>query len=529
MRNSKNLYFLVLICFCCTSLNVLAQELNSQIATEETAVEVAATEYELETETNVYLDFRETDIKEVARVLSKLSGKSILVSEGVNASVTVNLEDIPWRQALEIILKTYHLALMDDDDFLIIVSYDQVQTQEILAPLKTKIIPLNFADIESINEIIEGSLTERGTVRLDERTKSLIITDTQDVIDSVEKILESIDTSTPQVLIEVLMVDKKVLEDFDFGVNWTLLDTKLSEGFVHTRPGGLGEQALPWETFKYFEQPFDLFTNEAFSMGVSSMVGDDLLSVIVDMWEQENIATVLANPRVLTLDNEEATIEIIERIPYQEIKQTSEGATLTGTTFMEIGVTMTVAPQITQDGHIILNLVTEQEFETGRSDTNVPIVDSRKSESKMMVENEATIVIGGLRRKNKNEQVSKIPILGDLPLVGALFSQTSIDETLTELIIFVTPTIYKDGMPLTEFRENEAKKVREQELENEELEATEKEEKDNEQTNDDEFYFLEEEHKTTPQKTKEYAEEIKAIELDPSFDTLEMLPLRSPY
>lgn len=468
----------------------------------------------------VYLDFRETDIKEVARVLSKLSNRSILVSEGVNALVTVNLEDIPWRQALDVILKTYHLAVMEDGEFLIIVSYDQVKAQEVLAPLETKIIPLNFADIENIKEIIEGSLTERGTVRLDERTKSLIITDTRDVIKKVEVILKSIDTSTPQVLIEVLMVDKKIVDEFEFGVNWSLLDADFTEGFEKTSPGGLGEGLNQDMIFKFAEQPFESLAKESFSFGMGSIVGDDLLAAVVEMWQQNKIATVIANPRVLTLDNEEATIEIIEKVPYQEIKQTAEGATLSGTAFMDIGVTMTVAPQITQDGHIILNLLTEQEFQTGTSSTGVPVVDSRKSESKMMVGNESTIAIGGLRRKNKSEQEAKVPILGDLPLLGNLFKQKRVDETITELIIFVTSTIYRDGMPLTEAKALELEINKKAE----DVTAAEVEIND-----DNEFYFLEEEKKTTSQKTKEYAEEIKAIELDPSFDTIEMLPLRTPY
>lgn len=444
-------------------------------------------------EEKVYLDFRDTDIKEVARVISKISGRSILVSEGISASVTVNLSDISWRQALDIILKTYHLAVIEDGDFLIIVSYDQVRTQETLAPLKTEIISLNFADMASVNSILSGSLTSRGSVQIDARTKSLIITDTDDAINNVKKILERIDTTTPQVLIEVLMVDKKLVDSFDFGVNWTLTDS-LRGHTLRQNPEALGDLTLNYGR---------------------AMFGRNYLSAVVQTWKKNDVANIIANPRILTLDNEEASIELVEQISYDTTTQTSDGGIMTTQAFLDIGIKLNVTPQITQDGHVLLSLETEQNFQTGISSNNIPTIDTRRAVSRMMVNNEETIIIGGLRRKNKSKVINKVPVLGEIPLMGNLFKTVDYDETITDLIIFVTPVVYRDSIPLSE-----AIRLEKEKLEGKEVKKP---------TEEDEFYFLEEDERTTAEKTQDKYDEIKTLDFEPSFDKLEMMPLKAPY
>lgn len=492
MMSRKKKYSCLWLCFLVLGLAMTVSAFGSEEAVKSTVVQEETNSV---VEEDVYLDFRDTDIKEVARVISKMSGKSILVSQGISASVTVNLSGIPWRQALDIILKTYHLAIIEDGDFLIIVSYDQVRAQETLAPLKTEIVSLNFANMQAVNSILSGSLTSRGSVQIDERTKSLIITDTEDVINNVKKILERIDTSTPQVLIEVLMVDKKLVDSFDLGVTWTLTDLDPTRNHTLSQtPATFGDLTLNYGR---------------------AMFGRNYLSAVVRTWKKNDMANIIANPRILTLDNENASIELVEQVSYDTTTQTSDGGLMTSQAFLDIGIKLNVTPQITQDGHVLLDLDTEQNFQTGLSSNNIPIIDTRRATSKMMVNNEETIIIGGLRRKNKASVVNKVPLLGDIPLIGNAFKTTDFDETITDLIIFVTPVIYKDSIPLSEYER----------LEKEKLEG--KVEK--EVTEDNEFYFIEEDERTTAEKTQDHYEEIKVLDLDPAFDKLEMMPLKAPY
>ncbi|MFA6282255.1 MAG: secretin N-terminal domain-containing protein, partial [Candidatus Omnitrophota bacterium] len=172
----------------------------------------------------VYLDFRDTDIKDVARILSKISGVSMLVGENVKAKVTLNIEGVSWEKALELILKTYNLGSIKKDNFIIIVTYKEIQDQQDQIPLTTKIITLNFASLDDTKTYVKSMMTKRGTIETDKKTNSLIITDTPETIERILKITSELDKKTPQVLIEVWMIDKSLLSDWDFGIDWQVQD-----------------------------------------------------------------------------------------------------------------------------------------------------------------------------------------------------------------------------------------------------------------------------------------------------------------
>ena len=397
-------------------------------------------------DSKVYLDFRDADIREVARVLSKISGISILVSEDVKANVTVNIEGVTWRVALELILRTYNIAYIEKDDFIVLISYEKIQLEQDKTPLTTNIITLNFVDIEAAKSYLKAILSKRGTLEGDPRTNSLIITDTPDLISKAKEIVYQLDIKTPQVLIDVLMVDKKIEDDFNLGIEWTLSDTNVN---VPTRS---------------IEQ--SLLTSDAtitLEYG-KTILNSTLLASTLKAWKEDSKVDIIANPKIITIDNKTAEINISEQVPYTSKSESTDGGSTSSTQFKDIGVILKVKPHITSDEHIIMDIETEQSFLVkfvGTSDDLQPQIDSRKSNTTMMVKDHETVVIGGLKKKDTTHTINKIPILGDIPFIGRLFRKLSIDDTAKELLLFVTPMILKDSdLPTRSKKENTIEKER---------------------------------------------------------------------
>ncbi len=390
-------------------------------------------------ESKVYLDFRDADIREVARILSKISGTSILVSEDVKAKVTLNIEGVEWREALDLILRTYNLAKIEKEDFVIIVTYKKIQEEQDQVPLETKIITLNFVDIDEAKTYLKTIMSKRGTIEGDPRTNSLIVTDTPEIVEKVAEIAKNLDIKTPQVLIEVLMVDKKDENDKDLGINWKLENR-----------GALDADGNPLE---FIEQDFGTFTNAVGTLQYGkSVFGRKFLDATLKVWKQKKLVDIIANPKILTLDNITAKIDIIEQVAYTSESSSTEGGTTTSTQFKDIGISVNVKPHITKDGYIIMDIETEQSFLVGRVDGQ-PQLDKRTSETTMMVYDGETIVIGGLQQKNKTTTEDKIPLLGDIPLIGKLFTRQQLSDDSRELLIFVTPTIIADTLKSTKSKE----------------------------------------------------------------------------
>jgi len=388
----------------------------------------------------VYLDFRDTDIREVARVLSKISGVSIIVTDDVRTKVTLNIEGVDWKTALELILKAYNLAYVEKDNFLIILTYQRLKKEEEDVPLVTKIITLNFVDINQAKKYLSAIKSKRGSIEGDLRTNSLIITDTPEAIEQIGEIVKKLDKKTPQVLIEVLMVDRKIIDDFDLGVEWTLEQDSSFDRMVRQSFQSVGD--------------FTLQYGKAVG-GMASM--DTLLKALK---ENSNTA-VLANPRVITLDNVPAEINITDQVPYVSESTNADGNTVTTTQFKEVGIKLNVKPHITPDSHIIMDIATEQSFvdrfvTSGGTSSGAeqPVIGTRKSVNTMLVKNRETIVIGGLRKREKKETVDKVPLLGDIPFLRFLFSRQSYDDEIRELMIFVTPRIQKRPRLGDEERQN---------------------------------------------------------------------------
>ncbi|MDD5565921.1 MAG: secretin N-terminal domain-containing protein [Candidatus Omnitrophica bacterium] len=374
----------------------------------------------------VDLDVKDADIRDVARAFARISGMNIIVSDEVRATVSLRVQSTDWREALTMILQANNLTMYEGENYLVITTFDRRRQVEESGALQTKVVSFNFVDVNEMKKSLESMLTARGKIEIDARTNSLVITDIPDRIAKVEQVAKALDTKTPQVMIETMMLTVKLTDDDQLGVEWTLTEKDESNRVINqalslgsgTRTGYLkyGKTLFPWSYF----------------------------TGLIDFWVRNQKADILANPRVLTLDNMPATIDLTEQVAYTETTQSTESTSvLQSTQFKDVPVKLVVKPHITKDDYVFMNIVTEQSFRSGTSGGQ-PIIDKRSASTNLMVKDGETIVIGGLRKKEKTSTIDKFPLLGDIPFVGFLFRKTVINTVNTELIIFVTPHVIKD-------------------------------------------------------------------------------------
>jgi len=426
----KPLYFLwfLFIIFTPLVLSQAEQAPESLPAEEKSPAAEPATGASEEAEALIDLDLKDADIKEVARALSRISGVNIIVSDDVKAKITLRVKAMDWREALSMVLGAYNLTMMEKGEYIVITTFERRRLAEESGDLQTKVLTLNFLDVGDLQKTLTSMLTSRGKIETDARTNSLVVTDIPERIEKIQAVSLQLDTKTPQVMIEAMMLTVKITDDEQLGVNWTLTHKDRPERVFNqdmdvgssTRNGYItyGKTLLPWAN----------------------------ISATIDFLLRNKKAQVLADPRVLTLDNLTAAIELVEQEPYTAQSENADGNTVTTTQFKDAPIRLYVKPHITKDNHIFMNIKTEQSYRTGYTSDNQPIIDSRKAETNVMVQDGETVVIGGLRKKDDTVTIDKFPILGDIPIIGKYFFRKTVKaKTDTELIIFVTPHIVTDA------------------------------------------------------------------------------------
>jgi type II secretory pathway component GspD/PulD (secretin) len=305
-------------------------------------------------------------------------------------------------------------------------------------------ITLKFLDAKELKPAIEGMLSHFGSISVDSKSNSLIISDTKENMDKIRAEIRKADQTPPQIMIEVVLVDVQLNDDTEIGVNWDILSDltydvsyRQSLGFT-TRLGSTIENSTTRGNATAF--------NTTGTGGDFALVSGTIRNVIHMIQEKKNIE-ILASPRVMVLSGKTATIKAVEEIPYNEITETSGGGQLSSTEFKDVGVTLKVGATLTDDNLIYLTVDAEQNVQTEESDTGVPVVDTRNARTELLLDDGRLVVFGGLRRKETKIQVEQIPLLGDLPLIGFLFRSTSKVVNNSELIVFLSPHIYK-GEPI---------------------------------------------------------------------------------
>ncbi len=390
-------------------------------------------------EQTVTLSFKDTDLQNVLRIISRKTGLNIIMSQkDVKGTVTVHLEDVPLGAALDSILKTNGLSfVLEPGNIVRVVPRKEVRKKEI--ELKTVHRPVNWVPASGVKETLEPFLTEDGQIQADDGTNSLIITDTPPNVAILEDLVAKLDIPEKQVMIEARMVDMSEGARKELGISWGLLK------FEPEPPG--------WEdTLQSTEVIFDpnLLRPGQLSIGkLAHLFGETwALDLTLSAMENRNEIVVLANPKVITLNNVPATIDITENLPYTEGVISDQGQFVTEEVeFEETGIKMTVTPNITNNGYIRMKIEPEQKILRRYVGTRyglVPQIDTRKSLTNVIVKDEDTVVVGGLRKLQRSNDTTGAPWFHRIPLFGWLFKDNTTTAEKLELVMFVTPHIIKE-------------------------------------------------------------------------------------
>ncbi len=406
------------------------------------------------------LNFQDIDVRSVLQLIADFTDLNLVASDTVQGNITLRLQNVPWDQALDLVLKTRGLDKRKVGNVLLIAPADEIaarERQELeaqnqiaeLAPLRRELIQVNYAkaaDIAALFQSVagiggEGAKEERGSVTVDDRTNSIIAYQTQDKLDELRRIVAQLDIPVRQVMIEARIVEANVDYDKVLGVrwggstnlqgdkNWTVYgnDDRGDEG------GGTGEDQGP-------NVPFvDLGSaGRTSGIGIGFVTDNVLLDLELSAMEKTGNGEVISQPKVVTSDKETAKILKGTEVPYEE--SSSSGATTIA--FKEAALSLEVTPQITPDNRIIMEVkVNKDEPDYQNALNNVPPIKKNEVNAKVLVNDGETIVIGGVFSNEQSKAVDKVPLLGDMPFVGRLFRRDVVKDTKNELLVFITPRI----------------------------------------------------------------------------------------
>jgi type IV pilus assembly protein PilQ len=397
----------------------------------------------------ISLDFQDADIGPIFRLLADISGYNIVVSPEVKGKLTMKLINVPWDQTLDIILKTFSLGKTIEGNIIRIAPYSvfaresdesaKAKDAELRAvPLETKIFPISYADVTIIDKAIKDSkmLSPRGSINLDKRTSSLTVYDVASVFPQIEKLLVVLDKPTPQVMIETRIVEISDKAAVDLGIQWGISHPTGSKPFRGTQ-SGIG----PFTGDNFI---IDLPTSTK-GAGIAFGILDPTRTMGLDLQlsalETMNRSKIISNPRVLTTDNEKAVITQGVSQPFRKVDVASGQVSVE---FKDILLTSEVTPHITPAGSInmIVYIKKEDIIDTMVIDGNeVPITSKVESNTKVLIQDGETLVIGGVLRRSHIEGISGVPGLMNIPILGWLFKGKSTSEETTELMIFITPKV----------------------------------------------------------------------------------------
>lgn len=393
----------------------------------------------------ISVDYRATPIEDVLRGMAQQADIDIVKSPEVIGEVTATLTDVPLDEALTNILSAHGFAYLPSENIVMVVPKAQLLAEK--QKLVNRVYRVTYANVEDVYKALRSYVSEDGEITFNPGTSNLLVTDTESKIQSIDDFIVEVDRETPQILIESKIYDVQTSDGVDFGFNWNIgKRTGYPDGVTNVGPDPTGK------TDPFITGVLDGVTN--FAGNVDGLVRWGFLNDSVDIdvlfaaQEQVLSARLLANPKILTLDNEKAHIEIIKEIPYQELTQTSGGGQIGTTDFRDVGVFLTVTPHVTRDNKVRMHIIPE--FSVASGDVNVgngdvanaqPIVDARKADTITLVDNGTTVVIGGLKQTTVQQQIDKIPFLGDLPILGFLFKFEGDRTVFQELMIFITPKI----------------------------------------------------------------------------------------
>ncbi len=414
------------------------------------------------------LNFQDIEVRSVLQLLADFTGINIVVSDTVSGSLTLRMQNVPWDQALDIVLKTKGLAKRDNGNVMLIAPSEEIAAREKLelesqkqieelAPLYSDFIQINYAKAADLAELLQSGdsslMSERGKATIDNRTNTLLVQDTAEKLEDIRKLVALLDIPVRQVLIESRIVIANNDFSRDLGVRFGASGNS-SKGRNFVVGGGTQPGQVDYGSVAGFEVPagsgiegllVDLpVANPSGSLGMAlGKIGSSLIQMELSAMQLEDRGEIISSPRVVTSNQQEATIQQGVEIPYQQAA--SSGAT--SVSFKEAVLQLKVTPQITPDDRIIMDLQVNKDS-VGQIFAGVPSIDTRNVSTRVLVDNGETLVLGGIYEQQTGNETERVPFFGSLPGVGWLFKTEAKTDQKQELLIFVTPKIIKQGMSL---------------------------------------------------------------------------------
>ncbi len=411
------------------------------------------------------LNFQDIDVRSVLQLIADFTDLNLVASDTVKGNITLRLQNVPWDQALDLVLKTKGLDKRKVGNVLLVAPADEIaarERQELeaqkqiaeLAPLRRELIQVNYAKASDMAKLFqsvtsaEGATDDRGSITVDDRTNSIIAYQTQDRLDELRRIVAQLDVAVRQVMIEARIVEANVDYDKALGVNWRGASVGDTSYVISGRGGNRVGAPGYGQNIPNVQNPTPSLGNfvdmgaagATSGFGIGFITNNAILDLELSAMEKTGNGEVVSQPKVVTADKETAKILKGSEVPYQEAS--SSGAT--STSFKEAALSLEVTPQITPDNRIIIEVkVTKDapDFSQAASTGGVPSISKNEVNAKVLVSDGETIVIGGVFTNTQSKSVDKVPFLGDVPYIGRFFKRDLVQDKKSELLIFLTPRI----------------------------------------------------------------------------------------
>jgi type IV pilus assembly protein PilQ len=429
------------------------------------------------------LNFQDIETRAVLQLLAETSGKNIVVSDTVQGNVTLRLRNVPWDQALDIVMTTKGLDMRQNGNVIMVAPAEEIAARETadleaqlaiaeLEPMYSEFLQVNYAKAADLQSLITGSgagsmLSDRGSIAVDDRTNTLLVQDTAERLEDIRRLVRTLDIPIKQVLIEsrIVVVNDDFSRDLGVRLGVTAFNENSSDGVTTISGTGSGTDTMIGSALDNLADPANgtiypielpqltdrynvnvPISNAAGRFALAVLESDYLVDLELTALEAEGRGEIVSTPRVITANQKEARIEQGVEIPYQQ--SASSGATTVQ--FKKAVLSLTVTPQITPDNNIIMDLLVSKDnvgqiISTGGLGGTVPSIDTRQVQTQVLVADGQTVVLGGIYETERRETVSKVPFLGDIPFAGALFRSKQRLDNKAELLIFVTPRILEEG------------------------------------------------------------------------------------
>jgi len=407
------------------------------------------------------MDFQNANIKNIFRIIAEVSGFNLVLSPDVAGSVNIRLIDVPWNKAFELIMENNGLGRLCEGNVIRIVPNATLLALQVAEPLVTEKIRINYADITEMSTNLSGLKSARGNITADTRTNTLILTDIREKVEEMISVIKTLDVKTPQVMIESKIVEVTRSYAQELGIQWGAFTERVefnnTDGFPAVITTG-GDRVVR------FQDDADVLANGGRDPGfivdlgipsqpagqfgalLSTLSGDHMLDIQLEALESQGKSRTIATPKVTTLDNKEAKIQSGQRFPVQ----TSSANEGTKVEFVDANLELKVTPHITADENIYMKIEAKQNTaDFARTVNGVPTIATKEAFTEVLVFNGATTVLGGLYQKVMAESRTNVPFFADIPFIGYLFRNRAEQDDISELLIFVTPTIVRSETSFT--------------------------------------------------------------------------------